>query len=266
VSDRGGLTIERSDGSGARRLATIRTACTADCLASPGVAWSLDGTRIAVGGVDPRTTGFEVIDVANGRITPIAVPVRRGLYVPLGFSPNGRLLAYSLIGGMRRIAESELFVARPDGLGRRLVHRFHDSHDGAGTASWSPDSTRLAFTNDGADRRDPRFEIVNVRTGSQRALDPRHVYDQAPAWSPDGTDLAMAQSSGSVFTVASDGSDFHSLGLRGSTVAWLRNGDLLVGRGSSAHQAALFRIGHGPARTLFTLPYREVSLSVFESR
>jgi Tol biopolymer transport system component len=265
VADRGGIVIEHSDGTGARQLIQTKTSCSQTCIGTPVVAWSPDGRRVAVGGVDPKTQGFDLIDVRTGKLSRIAVPERGGLYLPIAFSPDGQLLSYTLLGGTPCCSRARLFVARPDGSRRRVLHRFVDSHDSPGIATWSPDSTQVAFTDDGRDTRDPRLAVVDVRTGKLRALNPRKIYDQSPAWSPDGKHLALTQFKGQAFTVSTSGADFYALGIMGTVAWWLRNNDLLVSRGLSNHAVAVLRGGRGTARTLFTLPYREQVLSMREA-
>jgi len=112
----------------------------------------------------------------------------------------------------------------------------------------------------------PRLAIVDVRSGRLTRLDARRVYDQQPAWSPDGRRLALGQYRGPVFTVAANGAGYRPLPVTGSFVSWLPDGNLLVGRGTSAHSIAVLPQGRGPARTMLTLPYRQVIVSLVAAR
>jgi Tol biopolymer transport system component len=269
VSDGTGVSVERADGSDRRSLVALPTSC-ASCGGGT-VAWSADGRRLAVGGLGPGSTGFDLLDVRSGRIRHLRVQKRNTLYRPIAFSPDGRLLAYAVDSGdigTANCCRSDFVVARADGTRPRLMHRFGDPiHDGPGDATWSPDSTRLAFTDDGRDRRDPGFAIVDVRTAALHALAHRQVYDQSPAWSPDGTHLAVAQYEADAFTVRADGNDFHSLGARGSSALWLRNGDLLLGKDQSSGVSILtIRPGHASPQPLVKLPRGEYLLSMREVR
>jgi YD repeat-containing protein len=269
VTSAGGLLVERPDGSGRHRLITSRTSCTDRCASAATVAWAPSSERLAVGGTDPKTTGFDLLDVSTGHLMPLRSPRPNSNYVPIAFSPDGRQLAYAFYGGNAGTGSccvSELVVAAANGRSPHVLHRFGDPiHDGPGVATWSPDSTRIAFTDDGRDPKDPRLAIVDVQSGRLRALAPRNVYDQSPAWSPQGTRLALTQFKGPAFTIAADGSQFHSLGIIGTTALWLRDGDLLVSSGKANRTVALIRGGTGRAHTLFALPDGEQVVSIREA-
>lgn len=263
ITSRAGVWVERANGSGKRQLVSITTSCRSTCQGL-SVAWTPDGKTLAVGGVDPHRTGFELIDVATGRVTLIGKQRHYVFYSPIAFSPNGRWLAYAFSSGnvgTTSCCVEELVVSRADGTHPRVLHQFGDPiHDGPTFATWSPDSTRIAYTDDGESPKDPRLAIVDVRSGRMRALNPRHVYDQYPAWSPNARRLALTQYAAPVFTVATDGSHFHPLQIKGTAALWLRDGDLLIAVGKTRHQTETsHRIerlpgARGKPRMFVTLP------------
>jgi Tol biopolymer transport system component len=254
-TDTTGIWVERADGTHKRQLLETKTTCTAVCLSVPTAVWSPDGKTLAVGGTDPITTGFVRIDVSSGRVTQLRTARRGTRYIPIAYSPNGKLLAYATD---KNTTDEALLVCNADGSNPRLLHRFHDHHDGPGVATWSPDSTRLAFTDDGRDARDPNFGIVDVASAHLHAVAPRQpVYDQSPAWSPNGARLAVGRFKGKAFTVGANGSGIRLLPITATGALWLRDGDLVLARGVNGHSFAILHAAHGEPRTLFTLPYRE---------
>jgi Tol biopolymer transport system component len=270
IGDGSGVSVESADGGGRRQLLKTKTNCRTLCLFAPLIVWSPDGKQLAVGGADPRMTGLVLVDLATGRTRPLRQPKPAVLHLPIAFSPNGRWLAETAssgISGTASCCSMKLVVSRADGTRPRTLHSFADPiHDSAGAATWSPDSTRIAFSSDGRDRRDPRLAIVDVRTGGLQALNPRHVYDQSPAWSPDGTRLALTQFNGPVFIIRSDGTGYRPLALRGVSALWLHNGDLLVAVGTSGRTITRLPGARSPARPLLSLPKGEGLLGLNESR
>jgi dipeptidyl aminopeptidase/acylaminoacyl peptidase len=257
IVSKNSVWVERANGGDRRLLVRIKTRCTTECT-DLSVAWTSNGRRLAVGGTDPHTTGFELVDVATGRAMAIGKPHSFVFYSPIAFSPNGRWLEYGFSGGKAGTASccvEELVVSRADGTKPRVLHDFGDPiHDGPEDSTWSPDSTRIAFTDDGRDPKDPRLAIVDVRSGRLHALNPHQIYDQYAAWSPNGRRLALAQYRGSVFTVATNGSGLRSLHAKAVGVVWLRDGDLLLAR---ADVIDILPGGQGSPRTFIVLPGRE---------
>lgn len=263
-----GVWVERADGSGRKRLLTTKTRCLSTCQSMPTVAWTSDGKQLAVGGVDPNTTGFELITVATGRMKALAKPRRYVFHTPIAYSPDGRYLSEALTagnGGTASCCVSELLVRPADGGAPRVLHKFGDPiHDGPGAATWSPDASQIAFTDDGRDPRDPRLAIVDVQSGQLHPLDAHNAYDQGPAWSPDRKTLALAQSIGPVFTIGTDGSNFQMLPVSGTAAVWLHDGDLAIAAGKNGHQITI--IHNGLVATTFSLPAHEQVFSLHEAQ
>ena len=261
VVNNGGVWVEQADGSARRQLLTRQWRCSF-CVSPATVAWAPDGMHLAVGGADPKSNGFELVDVASGQATPLRPPHPTVNFFPIAFSPDGKLLAYTRTTGhtgSRNCCTLALMVAQADGTSPRVLYRFNDPFHDSPAASWSPDSTRIAFTDDGGDGgalKDPRFVIVEVASGKPHILNPRQIADQIPVWSQDGTHLALWQYKAPAFTIAADGTEYHPLGANVFVWQWLHDGDLLVTDASDRTVSEL-PSGGGPAHPLFTLPAHE---------
>jgi Tol biopolymer transport system component len=65
--------------------------------------------------------------------------------------------------------------------------------------SWSPDSTKLAFTSIRTGNWD--LWMVDLTTGQTKQLTNHSAADVAPAWSPDGSRLAFLSAEGGAWAV-----------------------------------------------------------------
>ena len=115
------------------------------------------------------------------------------------FSPDGSLIAFS-------DNAQELFVmSSVDGSGLTSLTGPSGSAN-AGSASWSPDGSFVAYQGVDTD-----WEIVVVEvadTANRVFLTNNAVADQFPDWSPDGSRIAFSVDQNSIVTVrASDGGD-----------------------------------------------------------
>lgn len=97
----------------------------------------------------------------------------------LDWSPDGRLLAYTLGTG--------LWVVRSDGRGRQKL--FDVGKGSARNPTWSPDGDMIAWTQGDGD-----LEIYVVKrdgTGLRNLTDNERVADEEPSWAPDGSAIAF---------------------------------------------------------------------------
>jgi dipeptidyl aminopeptidase/acylaminoacyl peptidase len=151
---------------------------------------------------------------------------------------------------------------RLDGQGwnyERRVHLFSISVGGGeprqltegdwddGSASWSPDGRRVAFTSDRSqDRwRWPAGDIwvMDVASGALQRLTDESLHCGAPAWSPDGLSLAFAASP----RRHPDGHvDFYVMPANGSASARRLTDDFIPTCSDTCIDDQ--RAGHGPAR------------------
>jgi WD40 repeat protein len=193
-----------------------------------GVAWSPDGSRIAV----THGTVLELINPGGGTATVLQdFRIRRWASHP-SWSPDSARIAVSL-------ADGELTAVNRDGPGRTTISRLL-SNAGSG-AMWSPDGSRFAYIV-GADAQCPsashgpdcalEMDLTIMSFPLERAI-PEELGPggrclclgtyPSLGWSPDGTKLVLVLSldDGGLFVMNADGSDLRLL-LDGwaSAVAW----------------------------------------------
>ena len=170
-------------------------------------------------------------------------------------SPDGTLVAF--IRQSASLEHARLMVAGVDGGNLRMLYR---SADYVNSASWSPDSRRIAFLADG------RVRTVG-RDGDRPAMPIAEIHDDtadvetsAVAWSPDGGTIAFTDGGWvnghwlglpMLTIVAPDGSRRRELVTTTGYFAWSPRGDALAftNRGIS-----IVQVGGGKLRHLVATP------------
>ncbi len=192
------LCAIRTDGGEAERL-TKRVATT-------DPEWSPDGRRIAFTRNEDtgESTEFTHDDVflmeADGSDMRQVTPDKdgRSLSQP-AWSPDGRQLVYVDGESVHSAVASRygnLFVIGDDGSGDRRLTPGPDADP-----DWSPDGREIVFVH-GENLPTPEANddlwVLDVRTGKARRLTntPPGTYEAAPAWSPDGSEIAFARYTG----------------------------------------------------------------------
>jgi Tol biopolymer transport system component len=164
----------------------------ADCLELEYIAWSPDGSKIALGvtsyGRPSRYDGLHVVDLKTGRDVQLTGGgLQAGLWNDPAWSPDGQWLAYG--SGRRGL----IALASADGSQHRMLRTGYPGW--VRYPTWSPDGTRLAFQSyprHGCGRTP--FQVTTcaiyvVRLdGTHLRLLARHA--ASPAWSPLGTTIA----------------------------------------------------------------------------
>ncbi len=143
-------------------------------------AWSPDGSQIAF----VKNQGQELVAMRADGSNQRVVARDRGYYQSPAWSPDGRAIAYQSSPG-RDKEVTAIFTIRPDGSGERHLTPGSAS---AGSPAWSPrwltdrllgEGSTLDMNSDGTDPR----QVTDCRLPC--------VFDFAPAWSPNGSDLVF---------------------------------------------------------------------------
>ena len=175
----------------------------ASWIADP--AWSPDGRRIAYARTEYARYAviageIRIVSVADRRTRVVVrVPVA-GIPMNVAWSPDGRRLAFvlftmntpavfltwSAIG-----SRSDVYVVDVDGSDLRPVAPAHPGLVGAPV--WSPDSSRLAFSNDSQGVQAVYTVPIDAVAATQR-ISPFGLTARSPIWSPDGRRIAFLAS------------------------------------------------------------------------
>ncbi len=162
------------------------------------------------------------------------------------FSPDGTKLTYvSLIDptdpANYAIPIEQLVVIDPDGTHRVVIATKHatgsaydDPYHYSGSASWSPDSTRLVYAGP-PDGKNDRIFVAQADGSASRTVGDETVRGQDPIWSPDGKRIAFHGGSNDsergIYVMNADGSDVRRLvGLKAtySPIVWSPNGSAIA--------------------------------------
>jgi|GEM_PF-2314899 len=146
-----------------------------DVNANHGVAWSPDGLRLAY--ATHQSAGLHIYSVGTDQtVTVPSLSTWRGCSSPT-WHPSGQELAF--ISG-RAIYRIPL----PDGKPLLL---FESDSDISGL-DWSPDGKRIALAKDF--QGNSEICVLSLISGGVERLTRNDLWDAAPCWSPDGTEIA----------------------------------------------------------------------------
>jgi dipeptidyl aminopeptidase/acylaminoacyl peptidase len=115
------------------------------------------------------------------------------------WSPDGRSIAYNVIGG-----DYDIYVMDADGTRQRSLTRndFDDVEP-----AWSPDGAQIVFAAAPGQGRSDIF-VMNADGSDRRQLTATAETESSPAWSPDGTKIAFTREingDDDVFVMNADG-------------------------------------------------------------
>ncbi len=182
---RGGVYVVGPTG-----LARMLFRCPGSCLELQNIAWSPDGTKIALGATSYASPssydGLHVLDLATGRDRQLTGGgTHAGPFSDPAWSPDGAWLAYD--GDVR----GAISLSKADGS--RTIQLATGLASDVEAPTWSPDGTSIAFQT---------TPFAGCRPGEQAGctvyvirLDGTHLrllarHASAPAWSPLGTTIA----------------------------------------------------------------------------
>ena len=174
-------------------LLRCHLAAPSACLELEYIAWSPDGTRIALGATSYASPsaydGLHVVDLATGHDIQLTGGnrLRPSLYNDPAWSPDGHWLAYG------SDKPGEIALASADGSQHRTLKTSYPGPIRYPT--WSPDGTRIAFETfprHGCGKTP--FQVTTCAIYVVR-LDGTHLrllarHGASPAWSPRGTTIA----------------------------------------------------------------------------
>jgi Tol biopolymer transport system component len=195
----------KPDGSGARKLTPV-PGDRPGGFSSP--TWSPNGRRIACSG--PK--GIYVMR-ANGRGRRLVIREATG---PV-WSPANKIAYY--VG-------DDLWIANPDGSGRRIAIKDGPESYEPGGIEFSPDGRRVAFS---AHYSVGNRELVigEVSTGNVGRLTTNDMDDWPPHWSPDGRSLAFERyrrggyGAGEIYLINVDGTGERNLTNSAANEYWV---------------------------------------------
>jgi Tol biopolymer transport system component/DNA-binding winged helix-turn-helix (wHTH) protein len=192
-------------------------------------AWSPDGTSISFVRTNEGTTGIYVVPALGGaerRIVGDAVGV--GHFIQLGWSPDGKLLAYSRYGSN---GAQQIFTVNLETLVSQPLAPAPTCWDAAEPA-YSPDGTQLAFICTSSVAKYDIY-ISSIPAGRLQPLASMSGKAQGLTWSADGQRIIFSNDSGdggALWSLTLDGQltqlSFGESGtgpvIRGSRLAYIR--------------------------------------------
>jgi Tol biopolymer transport system component len=215
----GGLVYDFSDGSAPDKLRVI-TVATGETLDLPieadsveDIVWMSDSQSLLAIVLMNDSIAVQVYGI-DGSHRQLAVETRHlddAWYFVL--SPDASRIAYTVPSRDPQTITDPIYVSSLGGTDSRIVGSLWMD----GEMVWSPDSTRIAFVSldesyacalcvvnaDGSDLQ----QLMLLDTGDESG----EIIPSVPAWSPDGTRIAVSSHIGAdgsaIFVVGADGSE-----------------------------------------------------------
>ncbi len=192
-----GDRIAVADGDGVRLVALDGSPVATVSVPEPGwqyrnLNWAPDGEQFAfVRFHSPNSARTFEVAADGGDLKTVAALERDTTIQGQFLSPDGKRLATTRRGTPEDEKASTLWLSEPDGSNETRVDA-----ESVGAVAWSPDSSQLAFVaywDAPFGRPDNGLYLVSADGGGLRNME-LPVNDKGPfppAWSPDGTHLAV---------------------------------------------------------------------------
>jgi Tol biopolymer transport system component len=155
-------------------------------------AWSPDGRQLAFSRREGSEAGLYVVDVDGGGERRLRRERAGTTPVVMSWSPNGRMIAFyrqfsrpGICGPLQRAGD--FYVVNTDGSSVRRLTRHGQAH--YASATWSPDSKRIAIVSCHDRGGDPEIYVIEADGSGERRLTRRPGWDFVAGWSRDGRDL-----------------------------------------------------------------------------
>ena len=160
-----------------RISAAAGTRATVDCdLVNALTGQTLGSTQVAASASNWRAAAHRISDFVFEKIVGA-----RGAFATR--------IAYVAVDGVPPKQHFQLMVADADGENWQVIL---DSYQPIMSPAWSADGQWLAYVS--FEHRASEIVVQQLRTGERRTVSARAGVNQAPAWSPDGSRLALTLS------------------------------------------------------------------------
>jgi gamma-glutamyltranspeptidase len=180
-------------------------------------AWTPDGRSIVFSSDRAGSIDLWRVDLENSA-QPVRLTTSSDHDVEPDVAPDGAIVFARGSGG-----DADLWVLAPDGAERRLTAEAGAEREPA----WSPAGDRIAYTAVRAGRRELR--VYRLDDGSDTVLSADRQA-RRPRWSPDGARIAFGAggTEPGVWVVGADGRYPQAVGTRAGAPAWTPDGAWLV--------------------------------------
>jgi len=177
------LYVIDSDGENLRRL-------TSDSTVAQSAAWSPDGSRLAYGSVKSGNQRIYELDLTSGRERMLETVRGAGDYITPAYHPDGRTLAFSVLGSDMRSGIFTYDIERDCCLAYLSGGPWYDI-----SPTYSPDGRWLAFNTLRFGDAVPQVMLMPAEGGDAETLSPYEYggggYFTSPDWSPTGDLVAF---------------------------------------------------------------------------